>query len=140
MLRYLHPALQHMDKGERYDGVGAPLRRFAYAIIEEYYMSYYAKDPEVKARHVLAMAGKFGAFQAAFEVSCQMGVMKDEFKLPISERMERIEEGVRKWNNSKQSAQRQVSSNAPRDAGGADGQGQWVKGGGVSFTPTSDSP
>ena len=117
MLRFLHPAIQHMPKIERVDGVGAVLRKTAYELIEEYGMSYYARDPKVKAEHALAMVGKFATLQAAFEVSCLLGVMKDGFKLSIAMRMERIQEGVMKWKNS-QSAQRQESgTGTPSDQG-----------------------
>ena len=35
MLRHIYPAIQHMPKGERMDGVGADLKRAALAIIRE---------------------------------------------------------------------------------------------------------
>ena len=116
MLRYIIPAVQHMPKADRVDGVGAELKRAAFAIIREFHMAYYAVDP------------------------CLQGVLQDTYKLSIAMRMERIEEGILKWNNA-QSALRQDPSNAPSGpTGSADGQGLGVKGGGVSFTPASDSP
>ena len=115
MLRFLHPAIQHMPKIERIDGVGAELRRAAYAILREYHIAYYCR--EAKAEHIRQMVGWFGHLQAAFEVACQLGVLKDGFKLSIAMRMERIEEGVMKWKNS-QSAQRQESgTRTPSDEG-----------------------
>ncbi len=139
MLRHIHPAVQHMPKAERMDGAGAELKRAAYAIIREYYMAYYAPSRKVKGEHILQMVGWYGHLQAALEIACRQGVLMDRFRLPIAERMERIEEGILKWNSS-MSAQRQESANAPEeDVSGAAGQRLWVKGDGVSFTPASDS-
>lgn len=104
MLRHLHPAIQKMAKVERIDGVGAELKRAAYAIIREYHMAYFC--PESRIEHIHQLIGWYGHLQAAFEISCQNGQMQDDFKLPIAMRMERIEEGIKKWHNS-QSAQRQ---------------------------------
>ena len=140
MLRYIIPAVQHMPKADRVDGVGAELKRAAFAIIREFHMAYYAVDPKVKADHVSQLVGWYGHLQAAVEIACLQGVLQDTYKLSIAMRMERIEEGILKWNNA-QSALRQDSSNAPSGpTGSADGQGLGVKGGGVSFTPASDSP
>ena len=134
MLRILHPAIQHMPKIERIDGVGAEMRKAAYAILREYHIAYFCKDG--KEEHVRKMVGWFGHLQAAFEVACQMGVMKDGFKLSIAMRMERIEEGVMKWNNS-QSTRRQESGTGtpPNMGGGQPARDQGVKGDGASFTP-----
>jgi hypothetical protein len=107
LLRHLHPAIQHMPKIERMDGAGAEMRRAAYAIIREYHIAYFC--PEVRQEHIRQMIGWYGHLQAALEICCLQGVMRDEFKLPIAMRMARIEEGVMKWKNS-QSAQRQEHS------------------------------
>ena len=141
MLRHIYPAIQHMPKGERMDGVGADLKRAALAIIREYYMAYYAQDPETKAAHILEMVGWFGYLQAVVEIACKQGILLARFRLPIAERMERIEEGVIKWNSST-SARRQDPANAPGgpSPSGAAGQRLRVKGGGASFTPAADSP
>lgn len=106
MLRHLHPAIQRMPKIERIDGVGAEMRRAAYAVLREYHIAYYCKDKGAKNEHILQMIGWYGHLQAALEIACQAGVLEDRFKLPIAQRMERVEEGIRKWNNA-QSAQRQ---------------------------------
>ena len=121
MLRHLHPAIQHMPKPERMDGVGAEMRHAAYAILREYHIAYHCKD--VRIEHIQQMVGWYGHLQAAFEVACLLGVLKDGFKLQIAMRMERIEEGIMKWKNA-QSAQRQELDNAPsgEDPGGASGQ------------------
>ncbi len=106
MLRNLHPAIQRMPKIERIDGAGAEMRRAAYAVLREYHIAYFCKDKGAKTDHILQMIGWYGHLQAAFEIACLLGVLEDRFKLPIAMRMERIEEGIRKWNNA-QSAQRQ---------------------------------
>ena len=110
MLRHLHPAVQHMPKCERYDGVGAELKRAAYAILRCYHTAYFC--PALRMEKIGEMIGWYGHLQAALEIACQEGVMRDEFKLPIAMRMQRIEEGVMKWNNS-QPAQRQEYARAP---------------------------
>ena len=107
MLRFVHPAIQRMPKIERIDGVGAEMRRAAYAILREYHIAYHS--PEVRVEHIRQMIGWYGHLQAAFEIACLMGVLEDGFKLPIAMRMERIEEGVMKWKHA-QSAQRQEQS------------------------------
>lgn len=119
LLRHLHPAIQHMPKGERYDGIGAELKRAAYAILRCYHTAYFC--PALRMEKIGEMVGWYGHLQAAFELSCLEGVMRDEFKLPIAMRMERIEEGTMKWNNS-QPAQRQELANAlAANAAGAAG-------------------
>jgi len=77
----------------------------------------------VRIEHIQQMVGWYGHLQAAFEVACLLGVLKDGFKLQIAMRMERIEEGIMKWKNA-QSAQRQELDNAPSGEapGGASGQ------------------
>lgn len=140
MLRHIIPAVQHMPKADRMDGAGAEMKRAAFAIIREFHMAYYAVDPEAKARHISCLVGWYGHLQAAVEIACLQGVLKDTYKLPIAMRMERIEEGIMKWNNA-QSAQRQEPASAPSGTPvGAVGQGLGVKGGEASFTPASDSP
>ena len=120
MLRHLHPAIQHMPKTERIDGAGAEMRRAAYAIIREYHIAYHCKD--VRTEHIRQMVGWYGQLQAAFEIACLLGVLKDCYKLSIAMRMERIEEGIMKWKNA-QSAQRQEPDNAPGEKSlGASGQ------------------
>lgn len=140
MLRYIYPAIQHMSKAERMDGVGHDMKRAALDIIEEYYMAYYAVSAEVKAEHICRMVGKYGVLQAAVEVACQQGVLMDTYKLPIAFRMERIEEGILKWNNA-MSAQRQEPANVlpGKTRGGAAGQRPRVKGDEASFTPAADT-
>ena len=114
MLRFIHPALQRMPKIERIDGAGAEMKRAAYAIIREYYIAYYC--PSRRAEHIGEMIGWYGHLQSALEICCQQGILRDEFKLPIAMRMERIEEGIMKWNNS-QSAQRQERDQGTIDWG-----------------------
>lgn len=111
MMRHLHPALQKMNKTERIDGSGSEMRRAAYAIIREYYMAYYC--PETRKRHVEQLIGEYGVLVSAFEICCRQGTMEDGFKLPIAMRMERIEEGIKKWNNA-MSAQRQERGQGTR--------------------------
>lgn len=115
MLRFLHPAIQNMPKIERVDGVGAEMRKAAYALLREYHIAYFCKEGKVE--HIRKMVGWFGHLQAAFEVACMLGVLKDGFKLSIAMRMERIEEGVMKWKNA-QSAQRQESGTGTPPGGG----------------------
>jgi len=100
MLRYVIPAVQQMPKIDRIDGAGAEMRKASFSIIREFYMAYYARTPEKKAEHVLEMFGWYGHFIAAFEVAIRQGILKDGFKLPIAMRLERIEEGVKKWSSS----------------------------------------
>jgi len=107
MLRHLHPAIQHMPKIDRIDGAGAEMRRAAYAIIREYHIAYFC--PEVRKEHIRQLIGWYGHLQAALEICCLQGIMREQFKMPIALRMERIEEGIKKWKNSR-SAQRQEYS------------------------------
>ena len=140
MLRHIIPAVQHMPKADRIDGAGGEMKRAAFAIIREYHMAYYAIDPKAKAAHIAEMVGWYGHLQAAVEIACLQGILMDTHKLPIAERMERIEEGILKW-NSTQSTQRQEPVNAPHgnEPVGATGQRLLVKGDGASFTPASDT-
>ena len=140
MMRYIYPAIQHMSKAERMDGVGHDMKRAALDIIEEYYMAYYAVNAEVKADHICRMIGKYGVLQAAVEVACQQGILLERYRLPIAYRMERIEEGIQKWNNA-MSAPRQGPARAPhgKTRDGAAGQRLRVKGDEVSFTPAADT-
>ena len=115
MLRFLHPALQRMPKIDRIDGAGAEMRRAAYAILREYYIAYHC--PEVRASHIRQMIGWYGHLVSALEICCQQGILRDEYKLPISERLERIEEGIMKWKNSS-SAQRQERDQCAHQEGG----------------------
>ena len=111
MMRHLHPALQKMNKTERIDGAGAEMRRAAYAIIREYYIAYHC--PETRKQHVEQLIGEYGVHISAFEICCRQGTMEGGFKLPIAMRMERIEEGIKKWNNA-MSAQRQEHGQGTR--------------------------
>lgn len=121
LLRHLHPALQRMNKIDRMDGAGAEMRRAAYAIIREFHIAYFCKD--ARDEHIRQMIGWYGHLQAALEISCQQGILAEGFKLPIAMRMERIEEGIRKWYNSRHT-QRQARDQCTRpeaDGGGPAG-------------------
>ncbi len=117
LLRHLHPAIQRMPKIERIDGAGAEMRRAVYAIIREYHIAYFC--PEARDFHIGQLIGWYGHLQAALEVSCLQGTMPEQSKLPIAMRMERIEEGIRKWKKA-QSAQRQEhgQGTSPQATGG----------------------
>lgn len=118
MLRHVIPAVQQMPKIDRIDGAGGEMKRAAFGIIEEFYMAWYAQDPKVKTDHLLAMSGKYGCFVAAFEIAVRQGILKDGFKLPIAMRLERIEEGVRKWRLSMSKSASGAGPVHPGDPGG----------------------
>ena len=108
MLRHLHPCIQQMPKIERMDGAGAEMRRAAYAIVRCYYTAYHC--PEARLLATQQLVGWYGHLEVAFEQALLQGIVKEQFKLPIAERMERIERGVLMWHRSQQSAQRQERS------------------------------
>ena len=118
LLRHVIPAIQRMPKIDRIDGAGAEMKRAAFGIIEEYYAAYYAKDVGTKTEHLLAMSGKYGCLVAAFEIAILQGILKDGFKLPIAMRLERIEEGVRKWRLSMSRPASGAGPEHPGDPGG----------------------
>ena len=111
MLRYVIPAVQHMPKIDRVDGAGGVMRKAAWKIIEEFYIAY--RCPEMRVVHIERMIGSVGVFVSALEIACLQGIMREEFKLNIAMRLERIEEGIMKWYNGT----RQVRANAPRERG-----------------------
>ena len=119
MLRHMHPCIQQMPKIERMDGAGAEMRRAAYAIIRCYYIAYRCQESRLRA--IEELVGWYGHLETAFEQALLQGIVKEQFKLPIAERMERIEKGVLMWLQSQQSAQRQErgTCTVPRDWGEA---------------------
>lgn len=98
MLRHVIPAIQHMPKADRVSGAGAMLREAALGILTEYHIAY--RCPPERDRHIERMIGYYGVFCDAFEIACLQGIMRDEFKLNIAQRLERIEEGIMKWYNA----------------------------------------
>ena len=44
LLRHLIPAIQHMPKIDRIDGVGAEMKRAAWGILREYHMAYRCQE------------------------------------------------------------------------------------------------
>ena len=98
LLRHLIPAIQHMPKVDRVDGVGAEMKRAAWGILREFHMAYHC--PESRDRHIEEMVGWYGVLVDALEIACLQGVLADGSKLNIAQRLERIEEGILKWHNS----------------------------------------
>lgn len=141
MLRYLHPALLRVQRDERREGAPAMMKKAAYAIISEYHIAHTVTDVESKTHHIEQMIGAYGVLQSAFEVSILQGLFPDGFKLPIAERMARIEEGIRKWYNA-QSSQRQARAQCPvgTAVGGVGAvENSELKGARASFTPSADA-
>lgn len=112
MLRHVIPAVQRMPKIDRVDGAGGVMRRAAWGILFEYHIAY--RCPSSRDEHIEQMIGHFGVFKEALEIACLQGILRDEFKLNIAMRLERIEEGIMKWYN----ANRQVRASAPNERGG----------------------
>ena len=114
MLRYIIPAVQHMPKVDRIDGVGAEMRRASWGILREFYMAYHC--PESRDRHIEEIIGWYGILVSAIEIGCLQGILKDQFKLNIAMRMERIEEGILKWHNSIRQERGQGTAGEPGDS------------------------
>lgn len=98
LLRHLIPAIQHMPKVDRIEGVGAEMKRAAWGILREYHMAYRCQESRI--RHLEEMVGWYGVLVDALEIACLQGILADGFKLNIAMRLERIEEGIQKWHNS----------------------------------------
>ena len=115
MLRYIEPAVQHMPKHERYNGYGAVLKESALGILREYHIAFRCKSR--KGEHIEKMIGHFYTLADMVELCCLFSLLRDEYKLPIAMRMERIEEGINKWYNS---ISRQGPGQSTGEPGGTD--------------------
>ena len=62
------------------------------------------------------MIGWYGILVSAIEIGCLQGILKDQFKLNIAMRMERIEEGILKWHNSIRQERGQGTAGEPGDS------------------------
>ena len=115
LLFILYPAIQRMPKIERIEGAPVEMKRAAIGIIQSFTI---AKEcPEVRLHEIHKMFGHYGALLAAFDLCIVEGLLTDSDKVRIAERMERIEEGVRKW----RSASRVLVRQAQQQVGGGDG-------------------
>lgn len=98
LLRIYNPIFQKMPKIERIDGLGADMRRDIRGIIYCFTVAY--ECDEVRQEYIRRMIGHYGAIMATFDLLRDMGVVPDVELFLIAERLERIEEGIRKWRNS----------------------------------------
>ncbi len=115
LLFILYPAIQRMPKIERIEGAPVEMKRAAIGIIQSFTI---AKEcPEVRLHEIHKMFGHYGALLAAFDLCIVEGLLTDSDKVRIAERMERIEEGVRKWRSASRVLVRQVQ----QQVGGGDG-------------------
>jgi hypothetical protein len=105
LLYILYPVIQRMPKIERIEGAPAEMKRAAINIILHFSM---AKEcPEQRAFYIREMFGDFGILMASFELCIVQGLITDSDQLKIAMRLERIEEGIRKWRNANRSPKRQ---------------------------------
>lgn len=115
MLRHIIPAVQHMPKYDRVEGLGAELKNAVKGILIEYHIARHC--PTNKEYHIEKMIGYFYLVMDMMELCCLFGIMRDEYKLPIAMRMERIEEGINIWYNSVARQARGQSTQKPSDPG-----------------------
>ena len=120
LLRVLIPAVQEMPRAERYDGIGAEMKKAAIGILREFSIAYKCYDPADKKRHIEEMIGYYYTLMALLDIACTNGLLKERHKLGIAERMYRIEEGIGKWYSSlRQNLGQSTEDKAPSgDAGG----------------------
>lgn len=107
LLKVLYPAIQRMPKIERIEGAPVEMRRAAVNIIRRF--SIAKECPENRLANIHEMFGEFGILLAAFEICIVRGLLTDRDKLDIAMRMERIEEGIRKWRNATRSSKGQAA-------------------------------
>lgn len=100
LLRNLIPAVQDMPRAERYDGIGAEMKKAAIGIVREFSIAYKCYDPADKKRHIEEMIGNYYVLMALLDIACSQGIIKEKYRLGIAERMYRIEEGIGKWYSS----------------------------------------
>ena len=98
LLKIFNPVFQGMPKIERMDGLGADMRRDIRGIIYCFNIAY--ECSEVRQEYIRRMIGHFGDIVATFDLMRDLGVIPDTKLYLMAERMERIEEGIRKWRNS----------------------------------------
>ena len=118
LLLILYPAIQRMPKIERMEGAPQEMKRACYEIIDHYTV---AKEcPEVRREHIRMMVGAFGKLLTAFDLCIEFGLLTGSAQLRMAIQLERIEEGVRKWNNASRSAmsqeRREVAASAEEPA------------------------
>ena len=115
LLRHLLPAIQRMPKIERIDGAGVEMKRAAFNIIAHFTIAYYC--PERREEYIRTMIGDYARLQAAFEIALLQGIIMESKKLPVAERMERIEKGISRWRTAL-SSQRQERHQCPGKSSG----------------------
>lgn len=85
-------------KIDRIDGAAAEFKRAAWDIVRNFKM---AKEcPEVKEGCIRQIFGCYGIMDVALRTMDELHLLTDKQFFAIAEKMEKIEEGVRKWKRS----------------------------------------
>lgn len=114
LLKILDTAIKRMPKMYRQHGAAIRMEQAGYDIIHHFTIAHNCK--EVRIGEIRQMFGAYGRLIAAFEILMavkldtqkssdqenkgQMSLFTDTCKLAIARQIERIEEGVVKWNNA----------------------------------------
>lgn len=102
LINIMQPAWRNMKRMERIDGVGGVFRKAVLQII--YHFSIARACPEARDENIRKMIGCYGLATAMFDLLRTTNSVTDVQLYLMSERLQRIEEGVIKWRNSLKSS------------------------------------
>ena len=94
-----------MPKIERIEGSPTEMKRACYDLIRHFTVAMECQ--EVRLHYIHKMISDFGVVLASFELCIQFGLFVDSDKLHIAIKLERIEEGIKKWRNATRSLRSQ---------------------------------
>ena len=106
LLQYLHEIRAQVPKVFRMYGAFEQMRQSALTIIREFYIGREFKEERVA--HIKVLMGEYGVLVAMFEECCNHEMFTDTWKYNISCRLDRMEEGIKKWRNATRSLVSQV--------------------------------